>query len=102
MESAERQHVADHAQRLCTIEEIPPQSGLQVKLAGRKPVAVFKLNADIFVVDDLCTHNGASLTKYGDLDGKTVTCGWHGCQFDLASGEVLDGPCSKALTCYRY
>ena len=38
-----------------------------------------------------CTHQGCSLAD-GTLDGTTVTCVCHGSQFDVTSGEVLEGP----------
>jgi nitrite reductase/ring-hydroxylating ferredoxin subunit len=54
-------------------------------------VTVAIANGRPYAFDDTCTHRGCSLAK-GDLEGTTVTCGCHGTQYDVTSGEVLDGP----------
>ena len=42
-------------------------------------------------LDDVCTHTGDPLAG-GELDGYTVTCPWHGAQFDIRSGKNLRMP----------
>ena len=37
----------------------------------------------------------------GLLTGTTLKCQCHGSQFDIASGAVLHGPPTKALTTYE-
>jgi nitrite reductase/ring-hydroxylating ferredoxin subunit len=37
----------------------------------------------------------------GTLDGSTVTCPWHGSQFDVCTGAVLRGPAGAPLKAYR-
>ena len=44
-----------------------------------------------YAFDDRCTHQGCSLST-GTLDGATVTCPCHGSEFDVRSGDVLEGP----------
>jgi nitrite reductase/ring-hydroxylating ferredoxin subunit/uncharacterized membrane protein len=50
--------------------------------------------------DDHCTHRGASLAD-GTLACGTVTCPWHGSQFDTTTGAVKSGPADKALPTYQ-
>lgn len=38
-----------------------------------------------------CTHLGGPLAE-GSRDGDIVTCPWHGAQFDLCTGTVIQGP----------
>ena len=45
---------------LCNVADIPEDAGLRVPVTGRKPLSVFKVGSEVFVVDDLCTHKGAS------------------------------------------
>lgn len=87
----------DHEYRLCGVEEVPSAGGLRVAIPGRDPVAVFKVGEGFVVVDDRCTHNGASLAKNGEVVGDAIECLWHGGLFDLRTGEVLDGPCPRPL-----
>jgi len=54
-------------------------------------VSVANVGGTFYAFDDTCTHQGCSLAS-GDLEGTTVTCPCHGSQFDVRSGEVLEGP----------
>ena len=54
----------------------------------------------IYAVDDMCTHEDASLSK-GSLHGDCVKCPLHGSRFKLNSGEALDDPAEDALTTYE-
>jgi len=73
----------EHNYRLCALADVPGNGGLRVVLATGTPVAVFKAGSDVYVVDDLCTHNGASLSKYGEVEGHVLECTWHSAKFDL-------------------
>jgi nitrite reductase/ring-hydroxylating ferredoxin subunit/uncharacterized membrane protein len=50
--------------------------------------------------DDHCTHRGGSLAG-GVLVGCTVSCPWHGSQFDVNTGEVKSGPAKEPISCYE-
>ena len=54
-------------------------------------VAIANVDGTFHAFDDTCTHQGCSLAG-GELEGTTVTCPCHGSQFDVRSGEVLEGP----------
>jgi UDP-MurNAc hydroxylase len=40
-------------------------------------------------VQQRCPHLGADLTRFGSIDGTTLTCQLHGWRFDLSSGRCL-------------
>lgn len=63
-------------------------------------VAVFNLHGAFYATDDTCTHENASLSDEGMLDGNFIVCGWHFCEFDIATGEVKNSPCSEPLKTY--
>ncbi|HEY2224469.1 Rieske 2Fe-2S domain-containing protein [Actinomycetospora sp.] len=52
--------------RLCDVDEIPEGEGL--RFAGPTPVAAFRVDDEVFVIDDACSHQGASLSD-GYLEG---------------------------------
>ena len=54
----------------------------------------------IYAVDDMCTHEDASLSK-GSLHADCVKCPLHGSRFRLATGEALDEPAEQALQTYE-
>lgn len=63
-------------------------------------VALYNLNGAYYVTDDTCTHENASLSDEGMIEGGNVICGWHFCGFDIASGAATASPCSEPLRTY--
>ncbi|TDU31921.1 p-cumate 2,3-dioxygenase ferredoxin subunit [Panacagrimonas perspica] len=63
-------------------------------------VALYNLNGAYYVTDDTCTHENASLSDEGMIEGSNVICGWHFCGFDIASGAATASPCSEPLRTY--
>lgn len=63
-------------------------------------VAIYNLHGAYFVTDDTCTHENASLSEEGMIDGSNVVCGWHFCGFDIASGAATASPCNEPLRTY--
>ena len=64
------------------------------------PVAVANVEGRFYAFDDLCTHRQCSLAE-GDLDGTTLECICHGSQFDVTTGEVLNGPATEPVRSYE-
>jgi nitrite reductase/ring-hydroxylating ferredoxin subunit len=58
---------------------------------GDRMIAVANIGGDLHAFDDVCTHRQCSLSE-GELDGTIVECPCHGGQFDILSGEVVEGP----------
>ncbi len=56
--------------------------------ANGTAIAIFDVGRTFYAIANACTHMGGTLGE-GGLDGKTVTCPWHGSQFDVTSGQVL-------------
>ena len=44
-----------------------------------------------YAINDTCSHAGGSLSE-GKLDGCTITCDWHGAQFECSSGKLIKFP----------
>ena len=68
-----------------------PIGGLHAYTVNGKRVAVANTAGTLYAFDDTCTHQGCSLAV-GHLAGTTVTCACHGSEFDVTTGEVLEGP----------
>jgi nitrite reductase/ring-hydroxylating ferredoxin subunit len=77
------------------VNEVSPGSALLVGDA-----AVFDVAGHFCATQDKCTHKQGPLNE-GKLDGSTVTCPWHGSQFNLCTGAVLLGPAVDSLKTYR-
>ena len=64
--------------------EIPADSGKLVEANG-KEIALFQVGGKVHAIYAVCPHQGGPLAE-GGLDGKVVTCPWHGWEFDVTSG----------------
>jgi UDP-MurNAc hydroxylase len=47
------------------------------------------IQLDGWVVQRRCPHMGGDLTRFGSIDGSTLTCAVHGWRFDLRTGRCL-------------
>jgi nitrite reductase/ring-hydroxylating ferredoxin subunit len=63
-------------------------------------IAIANANGRFFAIDDTCTHEQCLLTEEGTLEGTVVTCGCHGAQFDVTTGQVLAPPALEPLNAY--
>jgi nitrite reductase/ring-hydroxylating ferredoxin subunit len=71
--------------RVASITDLPPGSAKEV-MADDQVVALFNVEGSYYALDGVCPHAGGPLGE-GTLRGTTVTCPWHGWQFDVATGE---------------
>lgn len=70
-----------------------------VEVRGNK-IAVANVDGTFYAFDDTCTHLQCSLAG-GDLEDTTVICPCHGSEFDVRSGEVLQGPAREPVETYE-
>ena len=77
------------------IDAVPPGSALLVGDA-----AVFNVAGKFCATQAKCTHRGGPFNE-GKLEGSTVTCPWHGTQFNVCTGAVLRGPATEPVKTYR-
>jgi nitrite reductase/ring-hydroxylating ferredoxin subunit len=76
--------------------EIPPGSGKVVEVGG-KSIAVFNCDGAFYAIDNACKHRGGPLGE-GSLSGTSVTCPWHGWEYDVASGACQMDPSLRNQT----
>ncbi|MEE2876712.1 MAG: Rieske 2Fe-2S domain-containing protein [Candidatus Neomarinimicrobiota bacterium] len=74
--------------KLPDCQDILPQNG-RVIIVHEKPVAIFNIDGKYAAMDNRCPHRGGSLGD-GALEGKVVTCPWHGWQFNCRTGEAVE------------
>ncbi|MDA2933059.1 non-heme iron oxygenase ferredoxin subunit [Acidobacteria bacterium AH-259-D05] len=85
--------------KVATTQELQPGDSICVEVGG-KQIALFNVEGAYYAVDDTCTHHGGPLSD-GDFEGTTVTCPWHGAQFDLKTGGVLGPPAQQGVDVYQ-
>jgi nitrite reductase/ring-hydroxylating ferredoxin subunit len=84
---------------LCSTDEVAPGNALRVE-SGDLALAVFNVDGEFFVTDDLCTHGPGSLAE-GYIDGDVVECNFHNGQFNIKTGEVVSPPCMVPVKTYK-
>jgi len=80
-------------------KDLPAGSAKAVEVNG-KQIALFNVDDQYYAIDDTCTHAGGSLSE-GDVVGTTVTCPFHGAEFNITNGEVLSDPAPVGVKSYK-
>ena len=62
-------------------------------------VMLVRQSGALYALSNRCTHLGGPLDE-GALEGRSVICPWHASRFDLATGEVLQGPARSPEPAY--
>jgi nitrite reductase (NADH) small subunit len=70
---------------IATVADCPPGTSKEI-VVGDRVVALFNVQGEFHALDGVCPHQGGPLGR-GTLQGDTVTCPWHGWQFDVRSGQ---------------
>ena len=85
---------------VATLAELPPGALRRVVLADGTAVCLANHDGRVFALLDLCTHAAFPLSAGDLLPSGAVECGWHGAQFDCASGAACRGPAADAVITY--
>jgi 3-phenylpropionate/trans-cinnamate dioxygenase ferredoxin subunit len=76
------------------LDDIPEGEG--VRIEAEAPLAVFRVDGELFAIDDTCTHQDASLAD-GWVEGCAVECPLHAACFDLRTGMPSGPPAKVAV-----
>ena len=82
--------------KVATKSEIPAGTGKVVEVGG-KTIAVFNCDGTFYATDNTCKHRGGPLGE-GMLSGTSVTCPWHGWEYDVTTGACAMDPAIKVQT----
>ena len=73
---------------------------VMVHRGGSKPIAIFRLKDGYFAIEDVCSHEEASLSE-GEIDNSKVECPLHGAIFDIKTGKNLTLPAVLPVKSYQ-
>lgn len=65
-----------------------PDGERKIVSVGTLSIGVFHHNGQWYALHNSCLHRGGPVCT-GPLDGDTLTCPWHGFQYDIKTGEFL-------------
>lgn len=83
-----------------TLGELPEGEVMAVEVEG-KAVCLAHCDGEIYAFADNCSHRDFPLSQ-GELDTDdcSITCEWHGAQFDIRTGKALCLPATKPIAVY--
>ena len=84
--------------KIAKTSDLAPGSGKVVEADG-ETIALFNVEGTFYAMGNTCPHRGGPLGE-GSLEGNTVTCPWHGAQFNVTTGEVLAPPAATGVKSY--
>jgi len=82
---------------ICSIGELEEKVGRRF-IVNDVEVAVFKINNEIFALNNVCPHQQTRLIYDGFIEDEFVVCPAHGWKFNLRSGKKDTG--SNGLQVY--
>ena len=85
--------------RAAKVSEIAPGT-IHEREVGGKTIALANVGGKFHAIENTCLHQGGPLGE-GELAGAVVTCPWHGWQFDLTNGKIVQNPSLPGLACYE-
>ncbi len=84
--------------KIAKTSDLVPGSGKVVEAEG-ETIALLNVEGTFYAIGNTCHHRGGPLGE-GSLEGNTVTCPWHGAQFNVTTGEVLAPPAATGVKSY--
>jgi nitrite reductase/ring-hydroxylating ferredoxin subunit len=79
--------------------ELSPGQMKWVAVNGERRVLA-NVAGTFYAISDVCGHRNAPLSR-GKLDGYLIECPLHYAQFDVRTGELVNGPVSNAVPIYQ-
>ncbi len=86
-------------QYACPVESLAEGQMMAVELADRV-VLLVRHGGRVYCLDDVCTHDGGTLSD-GDFSDGQVVCPRHGARFDVQTGEALTMPATEDTACHE-
>ncbi len=84
---------------LCAKQDVPEGGVIRVD-SGDLEFAVYHVEGQFYVTDNVCTHGPGELSE-GYLEGHVIECDFHQGKFDVRDGSVVAPPCIVALKTYK-
>ena len=83
---------------LAAVESIPEDDVIGID-AGGKSFALYMVDGEVYVTDNICTHGNARLCD-GFLEGHEIECPLHQGKFDIRNGKAMCAPLTEDVKTY--
>jgi len=85
--------------KITETKNLEPGKAAAFDVEGQR-IALFNVGGTFYAIDDTCPHSAGPLSD-GPIEGTTVSCPWHGAQFDIKTGNVLSPPADEGVKSYK-
>lgn len=83
---------------LAAVDAIPEDDVIGID-AGGKSFALYMVEGEVYVTDNICTHGNARLCD-GFLEGHEIECPLHQGKFDIRNGKAMCAPLTEDVKTY--
>ena len=81
-------------------DEVPEDAAVVAEVDG-KEIAIVRTGGEFYALQNDCTHAGSPIGE-GDIVGDNIIeCPGHGSNFNVVTGEVVEGPADEPLETYE-
>ena len=91
--------MADEFVPVARTTDLLPGQMKWVAVNGERRVLA-NVEGTFYAISDNCGHRNAPLSR-GKLEGYLIECPLHFAQFDVRTGELVNGPVSTAVAVYQ-
>lgn len=86
-------------EKVAKVSDIQPGE-IKSFVLGNEMVAICNTDGKFYAFIDECSHQTLPLSD-GLLEGKTITCAYHGAEFNVETGEALCLPAVDGIETYE-
>ncbi|UCH60215.1 MAG: Rieske 2Fe-2S domain-containing protein [Anaerolineales bacterium] len=88
------QKILDYKDVLVANEDEIPEGERKIIEVDGIAIGVFHHKGKYFALQNKCLHRGGPVCT-GKIEGDTITCPWHGYEYDLTNGSLLFDPAAR-------
>lgn len=78
-----------------------PENSIKKVMVSNEPVALYKIDGEIFATTNICTHEQCELDENHLMHGDVVECTCHGSRFNIKTGANTLPPAAEPLKTYK-
>jgi len=86
-------------EKVAKVSDIQPGE-IKSFVVGNEMVAICNSDGNYYAFIDECSHQTLPLSD-GLLEGKTITCAYHGAEFNVETGEAMCLPAVDGIETYE-
>jgi nitrite reductase/ring-hydroxylating ferredoxin subunit len=85
--------------KVARVGDVKEGAGLCVEAGGQR-IGLFRVDGEVYAIDDMCSHADASLCD-GSVSGDEVVCPLHAATFNIRTGEATGPPAYEPVRTYQ-